>query len=143
MKPKAKKIGTAMNAEAASSLTGFSSDQINAARDAGCRAFHPSGRIDCDELVNWMAVHPEVVDMHGKVDKRVEETLRIRVDRLWREEKLKAVQKKNIPRVEIGRRLMRLAKDQKDLLNQSLPEQPELVDRICRQMQQLVEEWIA
>jgi hypothetical protein len=73
-----KSLGWAGNARAAASKTKLTLEQVKAAKDAGCPAFHPSGRIECDKLI-------EIVGLDGKVDKRLEEALRIRVDRMTRE----------------------------------------------------------
>jgi hypothetical protein len=80
-----KSLGWAGNARAAASKTKLTLEQVKAAKDAGCPAFHPSGRIECDKLIEWVAANPEIVGLDGKVDKRLEEALRIRVDRMTRE----------------------------------------------------------
>jgi hypothetical protein len=140
-KPKPKKLGVAMNASAAAARTGLSLAQIKAAKAGGCDAFKPNGRINCDELLDWMRLHPDVLEMHGQLDKHVEEALRIRVDRLTREVRLAVLQKKFISRDEVGRRLLALGTEQKAILNDALPDRPELVDAICARMRALVEEW--
>lgn len=90
-------IGIAANIRAASSKTKLSIEQIKAAKDAGCPAFHPSGRIDCDALIEYAAEHPGEVGIEdGTVNKHLEEALRVRVDRMTREVKLGILKKQLI-----------------------------------------------
>jgi hypothetical protein len=84
-----KKLGWASNAGAASAITGLSTEAIKQARKAGCPACKTSGRIQCDELIEWLAAHPECLEQAGEaVNLQVEKALLTRAERKLREHKL-------------------------------------------------------
>ena len=86
---KTKKIGLAVSLKSAACVTGLSYRAVQAAKAAGCRAIKPSGRVNCDALLEWLASHPEILEASGdKIDRDVEITLRVRADREIREHRL-------------------------------------------------------
>lgn len=73
---------------AAAALTGVNFRTIRRAKNAGCPAIGQSGRVDCDELIRWLARHPEIVSVEGDVSYEVELALKTRADRQLREHRL-------------------------------------------------------
>jgi hypothetical protein len=81
--------GIAPSMAAASALSGITRRALQAAKRAGCPAFHASGRVHLDRLQEWLAENPEVLDAAGDaLSKDTELALKTRADRMLREHKL-------------------------------------------------------
>jgi len=86
-KPKLKNtLGTAPSLRSAASICGISLRAVQAAKNAGCKAVGPSGRVNCDQLVTWLGDHPEALAIAGQALSRDEEIiLKIRAERRLKE----------------------------------------------------------
>jgi hypothetical protein len=135
------KLGIALNMDGAAARTKLDRDKVKTARDHGCQAFHPSGRVDCDALLDFVANNPQIFEASDKPNLALEEALTARVNRKIREEKLLEIRKKVASRAELGQRLKALSLAQKTILEKELKDNPKLVARICAQMRLLVAEW--
>ena len=84
---------------AAASVCKVSLRIVQAAKDAGCSAIDPSGRVDCQALIDWIGCHPETVKSGAGADSLDMETvLKVRAERQTREFKLEVLKGKYIPR---------------------------------------------
>jgi len=59
---------------------------VKAAQDAGCSAFKNGGRIDCEMLLEFIAKNPKVAG--SSVNIRVEQALKMRAERMLKEQEL-------------------------------------------------------
>lgn len=144
-KGKKQKLGIALNMEAAASRTELPRELVEAARNQGCTAFHQSGRIDCDALLDYVAAHPDLIpkkDPNADAPNILLEEARLkRVNRQIREEKLLEIRRKVITKSEAGQRLFALGQKQKAIIEGEFKKHPELVARFCKLMRELVQEW--
>lgn len=137
-----KKLGVAPNMAAAAARTGLHPDAVKEAKARGCTAFHQSGRVDCDALLEYAIANPKLLEQDdGKPNMQLEQALLIRTNRLIREQKLLDIRNKNITRAEMGQRLRALGLEQKAILEKELKGNPKLVARICALMRALVDSW--
>lgn len=134
------KFGIALNEKAAAARTGFPPEFIKDAKENGCLAWHQSGRIDCDVLAAFAVTHPEMLERHGKVDKRLEDALDKRAARKLKEEKLAKIRNENTPNDEIANDLYNVGLRQKAILDEMV-NNPEIVDKICVLMQELFQKY--
>ena len=75
--------------KAAASVCGISLRACQAAKNGGCKAVATSGRVDCDALLEWLALHPEALAIAGqKLSRDEEQVLLIRAQRLLKENQL-------------------------------------------------------
>jgi hypothetical protein len=138
----ANKLGIALNMDGAAARTNLGRDKVKLARDRGCTAFHASGRVDCDALLDFVANNAQLFATDDdKPNLDLEEALTARVNRKIREEKLLEIRKRVIARVEVGQRLKALSLAQKAILEKELKDNPALAARICALMRPLVAEW--
>lgn len=90
-------LGVAASMRAASAKTGFSFRAIQAAKQAGSSGFLGNGRIDCDQLVEWISDHPEILELAGeRVNRDYELALKARADRRMKEHELAVQQGKYV-----------------------------------------------
>jgi hypothetical protein len=137
-----KTLGVAPNMAAAAARTGLHPDVVKEAKGRGCTAFHQSGRVDCDALLEYVVSNPQLMDgTEDRPNRALEEALLIRTNRLLREEKLLDVRHKVIRKVEMAQRVRAIAMEQKAILEKHL-NQPDLVLKICAAMRPLVETWL-
>jgi hypothetical protein len=82
-KPKIK-LGMATTLRAAAAKTGLPMYVIKGAQDKGCKAFKPNGRVDCDDLADFVA-SMNVDD--SAPDFQLEKALDMRMNRKLKEQK--------------------------------------------------------
>lgn len=74
---------------AAAAKTGLSKRTLQTAKKRGCPAFKPRGSVDCDQLLKWLAHHPEVIQGAAEsINRDFEITLRARAERQLKEHRL-------------------------------------------------------
>ena len=88
-------IGLAQNMKAAASRSKLPLAMVQAAKDAGAKAFHPSGRIDCDALIEFVATMPDKPD--DAPDYYLERAKDLRAARQLKEQKLREREKLSWP----------------------------------------------
>src|SRR5262245_30914475 len=94
---KIQKLGTANSMKSAAAICGISRRAVQAAKNAGCPAVKPSGRVNCDALLEWLAVHPETLSLAGQAISRDEEmVLKIRAERQLKQHALAVKRKEYI-----------------------------------------------
>lgn len=127
---------------AAATQTKLSDATIQRARNAACPAFHASGRIDCDQLVEWCAANPEVLEAtEAGLDRELEETLRIKADRIWREDRNAIRRKEWMPRALAGERVAAVMGPVRTILEGRLDEDE--LERTMKKLRALADEWKA
>ncbi len=88
---------------AASAVTSLSMLVISSAKKAGCPAFLANGSVNCDILIEWLAEHPEVLDVSDHPNFELERALKTRAERMLKEHELELRQRSVIPSVEVKR----------------------------------------
>lgn len=77
-----KKSKIALNLSAAAARIGQPVMAAKMAKDAGCEAFKPNGRIDLPQLTAWLDRHPEIIEaVKNLPDAKAEKALTLRIDR--------------------------------------------------------------
>lgn len=142
-KPEFLRENTVLNMDAAVARTKLSRTLVEAARNAGCKAFHPSGRVDCVYLVEYVAEHPELAPKESEESPNalIEDARLKRVNREIREEKLLEIRRKIIKKTEAGQRLYALGKRVRTIIETELKGRPKVIAKICGLMRDAVEEW--
>jgi hypothetical protein len=82
--PTKKELGTVSNLSAAEARTRLTRSTIVRCRDAGCEAFKPNGRIDCDALLKFAETLPDLAD-DDAVDYGLERAKKMRAERNLKE----------------------------------------------------------
>jgi hypothetical protein len=95
------KLGTATTLRACMVKTGLPLNAIKSAQAGACVAFKANGRIDCDELIEFIANHPPT-DTDAP-DYFTERALSMRADRKLKEQKLKEREKLVVPVADVTR----------------------------------------
>lgn len=87
----------AMNMKAAASMIPDCTEaDVKRARDSGCDAWEANGRIDCDELEEWLEENPPP-SAEGIPVILIEDALAAKASREMKEEKLAILREKHIP----------------------------------------------
>lgn len=76
-----------MRAASSEAYTGLRYETIQAAKNAGCRAFKKNNSVDCDILLAWLKDdHPEILDIFEKLPNQAsEEAWKTRAERRTKE----------------------------------------------------------
>ena len=64
--PKKHQGSVSSSMKSAAGITGLSYRAIQAAKDGGCLAIKQNGRVNIDELTEWLSQHPEVLERAGE-----------------------------------------------------------------------------
>jgi hypothetical protein len=91
-------LGIATTMSAAASRTGLPENKIKLAQKLGCMAFKTGGRIDCDELMEFVETDKKFLEhSEEKIDYQFEKALDVRANRKLKEQKLRERDKLLIP----------------------------------------------
>lgn len=77
--PKRPKFGSF---DKAAKILGIRREAVQMARDAGCNAFHASGRVNIDKLELFLEANPEIIEATKDLpDAKLEKALKMRAER--------------------------------------------------------------
>jgi hypothetical protein len=130
--------------KSAASICGISLRVVQAAKAGGCPAVKPSGRTDCDQLLAWLAEHPETLKLAGQALSRDEEIiLKIRAERQLKEHQLAERLKQFVPMVD-GQKVIgdMIARAKKVLLSGPASLAPQVVGVPIPEAEKLLREWL-
>jgi hypothetical protein len=84
---KGQRIAASM--KAACSITGLAKDVVQTAKKAGCEAFLANGSVRCDDLIEWIAERPEILEAaNDSPNFELERALKTRAERRLKEHEL-------------------------------------------------------
>lgn len=138
------KLGIAPSLKAAASVCGISLRAVQAAKNEGCPAIQPSGRVNCDALMLWIQEHPEALALAGQALSKDEETvLKLRAERLLKEHSLACKRNEFVPVADAAKAIGdMIGEAKKVLLPGPASLAPQVVGVSIPEAEKLLNEWL-
>src|SRR5437867_9796580 len=139
-----RRLGVAVSMKAASAMTGLSAEVLTLAKASGCQAFKERGSVNLDELLEWVAANSSKMEGAGViVERKSEELLRLRADRLTREFRLAVLRKEYVPAVDVETSVAEMIGNaKKKLLSGPSAIAPQIVGGSVPEAETMLKEWL-